>query len=269
MKREGVLVAGSANMDLVVCAERFPQPGETVFGKKFEMYPGGKGANQAFCCAKLGAKTYFIGKMGNDDFGKRLSANMQQAGVNLDNLLIDESEHTGTALISVDGKGENEIIVISGSNMKLTPRDIQKKKDIFSKAKVVITQLEIPLESVEKIAEISKENGAVFILNPAPAKELPEKLISLTDYLTPNEIELEILSGTPVSGEASIEKAAGKLLKKGVKNIIVTMGEKGAFLINKEKKKIYPSKKVKVVDSTGAGCLTEHSHTHFRKKKKL
>ncbi|MGE5806706.1 MAG: ribokinase [Ignavibacteria bacterium] len=248
-----MLVAGSANMDLVVCAERFPQPGETIFGEKFEMHPGGKGANQAFCCAKLGAKTYFIGKMGNDDFGKRLSANMLQAGVNLDHLLIDEKEHTGTALIYVDGNGENEIIVISGSNMKLTPRDIQKKKDIFSKVKVVIAQLEIPLESVEKTAEISKENGAVFILNPAPAKELPEKLISLADYITPNEIELEILSGTSVSGEASIEKAAGMLLKKGVKNIIVTMGEKGAFLINKEKKKIYPSKKVKVVDSTGAG----------------
>jgi ribokinase len=167
--------------------------------------------------------------------------------------LLDEKGHTGTALISVDSKGENEIIVISGSNMMLTPEDVQRKREIFLGVKVVITQLEIPLNTVEKMARLSKENGTIFILNPAPAKELPENLISMADYLTPNQTELEILSGLRVSDEASIEKAAVRLLQKGVKNVIVTMGEKGAFLVNNELKKNYPSKKVKVVDSTGAG----------------
>lgn len=253
MDREGVLVIGSANMDLVVSAERFPQPGETVFGNQFEMFPGGKGANQAVCCAKLGAKTYFIGKMGNDDFGKRLSSIMKKDRVNLDYLIFDEKEHTGTALISVDGNGENEIIVISGSNMKLCPEEIEKHKDVFSRVKVVAAQLEIPLNTVEKVAKLSKENGALFILNPAPAKDLPEELIAAADFLTPNETELAILSGISVSGEDSLVRGAEKLLGKGVKNIIVTMGEKGAFLINNQIKIIYPSKKVKVIDSTGAG----------------
>jgi ribokinase len=253
MKREGVLVVGSANMDLVISVIKFPQPGETIFGKKFEMFPGGKGANQAVCCAKLGAKTFFIGKMGNDDFKKSLSKNMSNEGVDLEHLFIDEKESTGTALITVDGKGENEIVVISGSNMKLSPEDIKAKNEIFKEVRVVIAQLEVPLYTVLETAKIAKENGNIFILNPAPAQELSEELLSLVDYLTPNETELELLSGLPVGDDTTVEKAAGKLLSKGVKNIIVTMGDKGAYLINKEKKEIFPAKKVEVVDSTGAG----------------
>lgn len=253
MKSEGVLVVGSANMDLVLSVEKFPQPGETIFGKKFEMFPGGKGANQAVCCAKLGAKTLFIGKMGKDDFAKSLAYNMKKIGVDLHHLFIDEFENTGTALITVDDRGENEIIVISGSNMNLSPDDIESKRELFEKVKVVITQLEIPLETVMKVAEISDENDAVIILNPAPANELPGKLISKIDYLTPNETELEILSGMKISDEKSIENAAKKLLNKGVKNVIVTMGDKGAFLINNNESKIFPASKVKVIDSTGAG----------------
>ncbi len=253
MERDGVLVIGSANMDLVVSTGRFPQPGETIFGKKFEMFPGGKGSNQAVCCAKLGAKTYFIGKMGNDDFQKKLSLNMKNERVDIEHIFIDADESTGAALITVDGKGENEIVVISGSNMKLSPENIEEKRELFSKVKVVIAQLEIPLNTVLKAAEISKENDSVFILNPAPAKELPEELISTIDFLTPNETELELLSGIKVSDEKSIEKAAEKLLEKGVKNIIVTMGDKGAYLINKNERKIFPANKVDIVDSTGAG----------------
>lgn len=253
MERDGVLVIGSANMDLVVFTGRFPQPGETIFGKKFEMFPGGKGSNQAVCCAKLGAKTYFIGKMGNDDFQKKLSLNMKNERVDIEHIFIDADESTGAALITVDGKGENEIVVISGSNMKLSPKNIEEKRELFSKVKVVIAQLEIPLNTVIKAAEISKKNDSVFILNPAPAKELPGKLISMIDFLTPNEIELELLSGIKVSDEKSIVKAAEKLLEKGVKNIIVTMGDKGAYLINKNERKIFPANKVDIVDSTGAG----------------
>ncbi|MDO8550849.1 MAG: ribokinase [Ignavibacteria bacterium] len=253
MKREGVLVIGSANMDLVISVEKFPQPGETIFGKKFEMFPGGKGANQAVCCAKLGAKTFFLGRMGNDDFGKSLSKNMKKEGVDIHHLLIDENENTGTALITVEGKGENEIVVISGSNMNLSPDDVESKKEIFKEVKVVITQLEIPIFTILEAARIAKQNGNIFILNPAPGLELSEKLLSLVDYLTPNETELELLSGISVKDEKSIEMAAEELLNKGVKNVIVTMGEKGAYLLSKERKEIFPAKKIKVVDSTGAG----------------
>jgi ribokinase len=253
MKPEGVLVVGSANMDLVLSVEKFPQRGETIFGKRFEMFPGGKGANQAVCCAKLGAKTYFIGKMGNDDFGKSLSKNMKNEGVDVQQLLIDEDESTGTALITVEEKGENKIVVISGSNMKLSPEDIAKREKIFNEIKIVITQLEIPLNTVLQTAKIANENGNIFILNPAPAQELPEKLLSMVDYLTPNVTELELLSGISVKDESSIEKAAEELLNKGVKNIIVTIGEKGAYLVSKVRKEKFPAKKVDVIDSTGAG----------------
>jgi len=253
MNREGILVIGSANMDLVVSTERFPNPGETIFGKKFEMFPGGKGANQAMCCALLGSKTLFIGKMGNDDFSRRISKNLDKAGVELQHLLIDTEESTGTALITVDKSGENKIIVIPGSNMKLSHSDIEKKKNLFSQVKVVIAQLEIPLDTVVNAATLAKENDTTFILNPAPAQELPDKLFPLIDYLTPNETELEILSGMTISNETSIEKAAKILLKKGVKNVIVTIGEKGALLINNERKEIFPANKVNVVDTTGAG----------------
>jgi len=253
MKREGVLVIGSANMDLVISVEKFPQPGETIFGKKFQMFPGGKGSNQAVFCAKLGAKTYFLGRIGNDDFGKSLSKNMKSEGVDIHHLLIDENESTGTALITVDGKGENEIVVISASNMKLSPNDIESKRKIFNEVKIVITQLETPLNTVIQAARIAKENRNIFILNPAPAQELPRKLLSMIDYLTPNETELELLSGIRVKDKKSVELAAEELLKKGVKNVIVTMGKKGAYLITNERKQIFPAKKVNVVDSTGAG----------------
>jgi|SRR5690554_1088111 len=253
MKRNGVLVIGSANMDLVLSVKKFPQPGETIFGERFEMFPGGKGANQAVCSSKLGARTIFIGKIGNDEFGKNLSENFKREGVNINHILIDEASNTGTALITVDEEGENQIIVISGSNMKITPYDIKKEKEIFKEVKVVIVQLEIPVETVLEAARLAKENDCIFILNPAPAKELPEELISLTDYLTPNETELELLSGVDVDDDKSIEAAAKVLLNKGVKNIIVTLGSKGACLINKEKKELFPAIKVKVVDSTGAG----------------
>ncbi|MFO7448311.1 MAG: ribokinase [Ignavibacteriaceae bacterium] len=253
MSKDGVLVVGSANMDLVITADRFPKPGETIFGKKFQMFPGGKGANQAVGSAKLGCKTFFIGKLGDDDFCQRLSQNMKKAGVELSHLLIDNNESTGTALISVDGEGQNEIIVISGSNMKLSPADIEDSKDIFRKVRVVLTQLEIPLETVIKAAELSKQSNTIFILNPAPAQKLPDNLLNLVDYLTPNEIELEVISGVRVTDQRSAEEAAKILLDKGVKNVIVTMGSKGSLLVNREKVKLFPANKVIPVDTTAAG----------------
>ncbi|MHB8579246.1 MAG: ribokinase [Ignavibacteriaceae bacterium] len=253
MNREGVLVIGSANMDMVVSAKRFPNPGETLLGTKFEMFPGGKGANQSVSCARLGGKTYFIGKMGNDEFQRKLSSNLAENGVNLDHLFIDEKESTGIALITVDGSGQNEIIVISGSNMKLSPSDINNNKEIFSKVKVILTQLEIPIESVIEAALIAKEYNIPFILNPAPARKLPNELFSLLDFITPNESELEFLTGIKIIDEPSAIKGATALLKHGVKNVVVTLGKLGALYVNENTSVMSPANNVNVVDTTGAG----------------
>lgn len=253
MNRSGILVVGSANMDLVVTTDHFPQPGETVFGKKFGMFPGGKGANQAVACAKLGGLTYFIGKMGNDVFQEKLVQNMKNDGVNLEHLFVDKEEVTGIALITVECSGENEIVVVSGSNMKLTPNDVASKQALFRQVNVVLAQLEIPLETVQKTAELAKASGAIFILNPAPAQTLPEKLLKQVDFLTPNETELEILSGKSVKNIASAKAAAANLLDKCAKNIIITLGEKGALLVNNDQQQLFPTQKVTPVDTTAAG----------------
>ncbi|MCU7497327.1 MAG: ribokinase [Ignavibacteria bacterium] len=253
MNTSGVLVVGSANMDMVVVCEEFPKPGETILGRQFGMFAGGKGANQAVCSAKLGGDTFFVGKMGNDIFREKLSQNMKSDGVRLDYLLIDNAEPTGIALITVNGYGQNEIVVVSGSNMKLTPEDINSHEKAFLEAGVVITQLEIPLKTVMETARISKKHGAVFILNPAPATRLPDELLRLTDYITPNEIELEMLSGIPVSDAGSATTAAKRLIDKGVKNVVVTLGSKGALLVNRDRSEIFTAREVDVVDSTAAG----------------
>lgn len=253
MARNAILVIGSANMDLVVSTERFPQPGETVFGKKFGMYPGGKGANQAVAAAKLGGNVYFLGKMGKDTFREKLCASMQKDGVNLDHLLIDSEASTGMALITLNGGGQNEIIVVSGSNMSLSPADIESKRPIFAAARFVLLQLEIPLETVTQAARLAKEQGAIVILNPAPACELPPALLRLIDYLTPNETEAELLIQQGVHDQNSAQAAATKLLAHGVKNVVLTMGDKGALLVNREKVELFPAKQVQAVDTTAAG----------------
>ena len=253
MNKEGVLVVGSANMDLVVTSERFPKPGETIFGKHFEMFPGGKGANQAVSCAKLGGLTYFLGKMGDDDFQDSLNKSLSENGVHIEDVLIEKDAQTGCALISVDGTGENQIIVISGTNMNFSSEDLFTKKDYFSKVKVVLAQLEIPIETVAQAAKLAKENDALFILNPAPAAELTDELLSMIDYITPNESELELLTGVEMRDHESQEKAAKVLLDKGVKNVIVTLGDKGSLLVNKNECTSYNSYSVRAVDTTAAG----------------
>lgn len=253
MRKNDVLVIGSVNMDLVVKVDRFPNPGETILSNNFQMFPGGKGANQAVCTSKLGAKTSFIGKIGKDQFGEKLSASLEKNGVNLDNLIIDQSLNSGIAIITVDNSGQNEIIVVPGSNMNLTPEEISNKQKLFSETNVVLAQLEIPIETVLKAAEFSNESDTFFILNPAPARKLSDKLLKCVDFLTPNETELELLSGMSIKNIENTGEAAKSLLKKGVKNIIVTLGAKGALFVNKNKVELFPAYKVNAVDSTAAG----------------
>jgi ribokinase len=252
-KRTKVLVVGSANMDLVVRCERFPHPGETIFGSAFAMFPGGKGANQAVCCAKLGGVVDFLGRMGKDMFCERLSASMKRDGVCLDHLVIDSSEPTGTALITVDSTGQNEILVVSGSNMKLSPEDILAHRTVFADAAVVLVQLEIPIETVMQAAMLARENSALVVLNPAPACPLPENLFPMVDFITPNETEAELLTGIPVRDPDSAEQAARALLKRGVQNVIVTMGASGCLLVTPQQKRLFPAQRVQAVDTTAAG----------------
>lgn len=253
MDRNGVLVVGSANMDLVVTTERFPEPGETILGNHFQMFPGGKGANQAVCCARLGAPTRFLGRIGQDLFGDRLNSSMAEDGIDLKALIRDPDHPTGVALITVNKSGENEIVVASGCNMHLSSLDLDSHSELFSAADIVLTQLEIPLESVGKAGELARQQGASFILNPAPAQPLPSEILDCVDYLTPNETELSILTGMPVTDSNSAENAARLLVSEGIPNIIVTLGQDGAMLVQEDRVKRFPSRQVEVVDTTAAG----------------
>jgi ribokinase len=253
MKKRGILVVGSANMDLVVITRRFPAPGETVFGNEFGMYPGGKGANQAVCAAKLGGRVSFIGKIGDDIFGGKLSRGMRSDGVRLNHLLVDGNRPTGTALISVDGKGQNEIVVVPGSNMKLLPGDIRRARAAFGGVSVLLLQLEIPPATVAEAAALARSRGVTVILNPAPARRLPRMLLACVDYLTPNETELHQLSGMPASGIPATELAARVLLEQGVKGVVVTLGARGCLYVDRTFTRLFPAPRVKALDTTGAG----------------
>ncbi len=240
-------------MDLVARAARFPLPGETMFGDQFAMFPGGKGANQAVASAKLGGKVFFLGKMGDDIFRQRLCRGMRRDGVLLSHLLTDSATPTGVALITVSGTGQNEIIVISGSNMKLTPADLDAKKAVFRLARITLLQLEIPLETVMKAVKLARQYGHQIILNPAPARKLPQSLLREINVLTPNEIETQILTGMSVDNQESAECAARKLLSMGVRNVIITLGKRGCLLVNSETTKFFRSYSVKAIDTTAAG----------------
>ncbi len=253
MNRDGVLVVGSANMDLVVTTTRFPSPGETLLGEHFNMFPGGKGANQAVSSAKLNVRTFFLGKLGNDNFSAQLRQSMVQEGVDISLLKIDDKTHTGTAFIIIDDSGQNEIIVISGSNMSLTPDDVLRHSDKFNEVKVVLTQLEIPIETVYQTIRLAKESDAIVILNPAPARQLSDEIYPMIDYLTPNENEIEYLSGVKITDNDSVVEASKVLLKRGIKNIIVTLGDKGAILVTENCTTEFSVEKVNVVDTTAAG----------------
>jgi len=251
--RDAVLVVGSANMDLVFSVRRFPRPGETLFAGGFGMFPGGKGANQAVACARLGTETFLMAKTGRDLFREKLLDSLGRSGVRLGHVAADPSAPTGIALIGVDAGGENEITVVSGSNMNLLPRDIRKRRGVFSRVGVVLLQLEIPLPTVVASAELAARAGSLVVLNPAPAMKLPQSLLRRVDYLTPNETECEILSGKTVHSVKSAAIAAGRLIKQGVGNVIVTMGARGALVVTRDGANLFPSPRVKAVDTVAAG----------------
>ncbi len=245
-----ILVVGSLNTDLVVRTPRFPQPGETISGEDLKVIPGGKGANQAVAAARHGIQVSMLGRVGKDSFGDFLLNNLKENQVDFCHVQRDDAS-TGTAVIIVDANGQNSIILSAGSNGKVSPMDVNSAS--FADYKLLLLQLEIPIPPVLAAARRAHESGLQVILNPAPAKELPEELLSLADYLIPNETELSLLTGMDVSDLSSVERAAKSLLERGVKNVIVTLGSKGALIVSSIQVTHVDTFPVNVVDTTAAG----------------
>ena len=246
-----IIVVGSLNTDLVVRAPRFPKPGETISGEDLQIIPGGKGANQAVAAARQGMSVAMVGRVGNDSFGPELIDNLKRNNVNASHVQIDSESATGTAIIVVAEEGQNSIVLSAGGNGKVNSEDLVDVP--FSDYKLLLLQLEIPIETVLSAARGAKESGLRVLLNPAPARSLPDELLSLPDFIVPNESELGLLTGLPVNDIPSAKAAAKSLLERSIKNVIVTLGAKGALIVNQEITKHIPPFQVKVVDTTAAG----------------
>jgi len=254
MKTGKVCVLGSFIVDLMMRAPRLPTPGETVQGTYFKIGPGGKGSNQGVASHRAGAETKMITKIGNDNFATIALESFKGENMDTDYIFKDEVESTGAALIMVDeNSGQNKIIVTLGASKKLTHQEIDSAKSDLVKSNIFLTQLETNYDAVEYAISIASNNKIPIILNPAPAREVSDETLTKVDYLTPNESEASFLCGFSVKNESDMRRAGDFFMKKGVKNVIFTLGEKGAYLVNKEQKKLYPTFEVKVKDTTGAG----------------
>lgn len=247
-----IVVIGSANVDMVVKTSRLPKPGETVLGGTFFMNSGGKGANQAVAAARLGGNVTFITKVGNDIFGKQAIQNFHKEKINTRFIFTHKDEASGAALIIINEEGENCIVVAPGANAHLLPEDIEKVTNLC-RADIILMQLEIPLETVVYVIRLAKANSQKVVLNPAPARNLSKEILHGLFLITPNETEAFFLTGIEVSGEESASRAADFLLSHGVQNVVITLGEQGAYFQNKELKLMVDAPKVKVLDTTAAG----------------
>lgn len=253
MHEQKIVVIGSTNTDMVIKTRSFPLPGETLLGGEFFMNPGGKGANQAVAAVRLGGHVTFVAKIGNDLFGRQALEQFEKEGINTDYIMSDLDNASGVALITVDGSGENTIVVAPGANGNLTIEDIKNSKDEIEKAQVILIQLEIPMETVVYAIKISSEMGKKVILNPAPAQQFSDAVFKHIFIFTPNETEAETYSGIKVNDKTTAEKAAEVLKSKGIKNIVITLGAKGAYVSTDEVSELFPAPKVEAKDTTAAG----------------
>jgi ribokinase len=250
-----IVVVGSINLDLVAGADRIPVPGETITGNSFNTFYGGKGANQAVAAGKLGHPVAMIGCVGDDAFGPQLKNALEQAGVDTD-CVATVAGSSGVALIVTGAKGENSIVVVPGANAKLTPQQLEGNKRVLMDAGIILAQLEIPLETVEYLAECASANAIPFMLDPAPARELPASLLKKVTWITPNETEAQTLlrsKTAALEGDAARE-ATDSFLALGVKNAVLKLGAKGCMIAEADQKKEFvPAFKVNAVDTTAAG----------------
>jgi len=250
-----IVVIGSSNTDMVVKTNRFPNPGETILGGTFFMFAGGKGANQAVAAARMGGDVVLVTKVGNDVFGKQAIEGFQKEKINTYYISTDHEKASGTALIIVNEHGENKIVVAPGSNDTLSQEDILKAAAEIEDAEVVLMQLEIPVASVVFAAAHGLKTESKVILNPAPAQELPNEIYSNLYLITPNETEAQILTGIEVKDDESIKEAAEVLLDKGVRNVIITLGARGAYFKNEYQSFFIDAPQVEAIDTTAAGDI--------------
>lgn len=248
-----IVVIGSLNMDMVVQVTRRPERGETLMGSGFFTSPGGKGANQAYAAGKLGASVAMIGRVGNDVFADQLIQNLRQAGVDTSCIGRVEGESTGVALINVDQEGDNSIVVAPGANYRVTPDYVRQHEAAIAGAKLVMVQLEIPQESIVEAVAIAGEHGVPVMLDPAPARPLPDDLLAKVRYIVPNESEIAMLTGVEVSDEPSARRASAVLRDKGIGTVFSKLGGKGVVVTDADQSFTLPGYKVVAVDTTAAG----------------
>jgi ribokinase len=246
-----IAVVGSLNMDAIARVAHLPAPGETVLASGFVQALGGKGANQAVAAARAGSAVEFVGRVGVDLAGEALVTSLRSAGVNTRHVVRDVGGSTGTALIAVDSQGQNSIVVVPGVNANLHVEDIDAARDVIERSSIVLLQLEIPLETVQYAAEMAHRSGTTVLLNPSPAQELPASLLNLVDILVPNEEEVAYLSG--MGSPVDPASAAGMLRTNGAESVVVTLGDRGAAVIDENGETDIYAYDVEAVDTTGAG----------------
>jgi ribokinase len=256
---QGITVVGSLNADLVVAVRRFPGPGETVTGHDFAVFPGGKGANQAFAAGRLAAgemPVRMVGQVGGDAYGEWLRRNLSSAGVDVAHVRTDAAAPTGLAMVAIDPAAQNQIIVVPGANGSFIPGALTGAHHAVADAAVVLLQLEIPLPTVQTAARIARESGAIVVLDPAPARAIPEVLLRSIDYLTPNESELSVLTGgapQPSLRRGEAVTRARQLIARGATKVVVKMGRQGVLLVTDSAEYLQPAFPVEAVDTTAAG----------------
>jgi ribokinase len=260
-----ILVIGSANVDYVAFVDNAPRPGETVSGTRFATHAGGKGGNQAYAAARLGAPVSLLARVGDDTQGQFLTTHLAAGGVETRHVARDTDASTGVALIVVDRQGQNTIVVAPGANGRLTPADVEAQADLFTSAGAVLLQLEVPLETVMAAALRGRMAGCTVLLDPAPARPVPDELLGVVDYLTPNETELVTLAALDIGGAGettregeplSLDRAVmlgRRLLRRGPSRVLVKLGAAGAVLIGPDRTTHVPAPRVPVVDTTAAG----------------
>jgi ribokinase len=248
-----ICVVGSSMIDLISKVPRLPKLGETLVGRSFHLGYGGKGANQAVMAAKLGAQVTMVNKVGRDVFGEGTLKNYQEQGIDTTHVIFDESRFSGVAPIFVDDNAQNFIVIVPGANSGLSPADVQSARQVILDSDILICQLEIPMETTLEAFRVAKSGNVRTILNPAPAAPIPDELLQLADIFAPNETETELLTDMPVDTLTEAEAAARKLLSRGTKTVILTLGARGALLVNQDNVENIPAVKVDAMDPTGAG----------------
>jgi len=252
-KRPGIAVVGSANIDLTTFTEKFPKAGETIFGQKFDLGFGGKGANQAVASRLCGADVFMVARVGNDLFGPATIQNFKKLGIDATHVKQIEGVSSGVAPIFVEPNGQNRIWVVKGANDLLKPADVEAAADLLKTVDCIVLQFEIPLETVYYSVSFARKNGIRCIVNPAPAQPADMNALAGLDYFVPNESEAETITGMPVRNVDEAKKCAEKLLSAGVKRVIITLGANGSLLASREAMEHIAAFSVKSVDSTGAG----------------